>query len=122
MRNPEKYKAQLERRKVSYHANPSKHRAYLLVREYGITLDQYFAMMAEQDGKCKLCREPFGKSRGKRPALDHDHETHKVRGILHGNCNIALGMLQDSPELCGLAAECLRSHQAEAKGNLLQMA
>ena len=119
--NPEKYKEQLKRSAAAYRADPSKHRAYLLVTKYGVTLDDYFAMMASQDGKCKLCREPFGESKGKRPALDHCHETGNVRGILHANCNIALGMLRDSPAMCIQAAEYLRAHQSDSQNQILKV-
>jgi hypothetical protein len=121
MNNPEKYRVQLDRRKLTYRADPSKHRDYLLVRKYGITLDRYFEMIAEQDGRCKLCHEPFGESKAKRPALDHDHKDGKVRGILHTNCNIAIGMLEDNQKMCMQAAEYLRSFQGEESGTLLKV-
>jgi len=121
LNNPEKYRAQVERSKAAYHADPSKHRAYIMFRDYGITMDQYFHFLAEQDGKCKLCHEPFGESRGRIPVIDHDHEGRKFRGILHSNCNKAIGMLQDNPDICIKAAEYLKANQGEKKETLLRV-
>ncbi len=76
-----------------------------LQRDYGITHAQYVEMEIAQDGRCAICH--------KRPAghlhIDHDHATGKVRGLLCGNCNTALGLLQDEPHLLDRAAEYLRS-------------
>lgn len=57
--------------------------------KYGISLDEYEAMCSRQSGKCYLCnKEELG---GKRLAVDHNHETGKVRGLLCRRCNTGLG-------------------------------
>lgn len=59
-----------------------------LKRKYGITEADYDALLLAQGGVCALC----GKRPGKvRLAVDHDHTTGKVRGLLHVRCNRALG-------------------------------
>ena len=66
-----------------------------LKNNYGITLEDYDRMFAEQGGVCKVC----GRSNGSmRLCVDHDHETGKVRSLLCSQCNIALGMVKDDTE------------------------
>jgi hypothetical protein len=50
----------------------------------------YSAMLAEQDGLCAICHRPETAVRhGKAMllAVDHDHTTGAVRGLLCHNCN-----------------------------------
>lgn len=65
-------------------------RKYHLLRRYGITIEQYDAMVEAQGGLCALCRE--------RPPehVDHDHVTGAVRGVLCSCCNQGLGNFRDS--------------------------
>lgn len=59
-------------------------------------------MLAKQDGVCAACGQPETKrSSGKMVkmlAVDHDHATGKVRGLLCHNCNVALGYMEDNPD------------------------
>jgi hypothetical protein len=66
---------------------------------YGLTPEQYGAMLAEQGNACAICRSPEWPGKGNRPHVDHDHATGKVRGILCGRCNFGLGQFQDDPDL-----------------------
>ena len=75
--NPEKRKA--GNRKVSLH-------------RYGITEKDYDALLASQDGVCAICRLPPDE---KYLAVDHCHDTKRVRGLLHRTCNSGLGMFKD---------------------------
>lgn len=63
-----------------------------LKTKYGISIDDYDSMMAEQGGVCKICRglDPSGR----RLAVDHCHETGRVRGLLCPSCNTALGRIE----------------------------
>jgi len=78
-----------------------------LMKLYGITLDDYNKMFAEQDGKCFICGTHVC-STGRALAVDHDHETGKVRGLLCANCNTALGKFNDDVELLKKAIDYLR--------------
>lgn len=73
---------------------------------YGITVEQYEEMLARQDGGCAIC----GATPGLRSlAIDHDHETYVVRGLLCGSCNNGVGRFQDSPVLLRRAADYLET-------------
>lgn len=73
---------------------------------FGITVEEYAWMEHAQDRKCKICRGrcPTGKDL----AVDHDHKTGHVRGLLCTNCNQAIGKLKDSAELADKVASYLR--------------
>jgi Recombination endonuclease VII len=66
-------------------------RDYELRKKYGITIDEYEALLATQGGHCAVCPATEGLD------VDHSHETGKVRGILCGPHNRALGLLGESP-------------------------
>lgn len=79
------------RRKEREHLH-KKGRKLQLKKLYNITLEQFDILVALQSNKCAICGEELIK-----PFLDHDHRTNKIRGILCRNCNIAIGLLSDSP-------------------------
>lgn len=64
---------------------------------YGITPEQYGAMLQQQDNRCAICRSDKWPGKGSRPHVDHCHDTGKVRGLLCGKCNVALGNMDDDP-------------------------
>ncbi len=66
-----------------------------LKHDFGITLVEYEQMLADQDYKCAICKRPAGYE-GKDLAVDHDHETGSVRGLLCGKCNPMIGFSGDS--------------------------
>lgn len=64
----------------------------MIERTYRITGEQYWILLAFQSavlgnppGTCAICGRATGKT--KRLAVDHDHETGAVRGVLCGPCN-----------------------------------
>ena len=63
----------------------------------GFTREDYEALWKAQGGRCYICRR---ESRSKRLAVDHDHATGEVRGLLCADsergCNHAiLGNIRD---------------------------
>lgn len=69
---------------------------------YGVTFKEYDRMLVAQNGVCVVCGQPETRRiRGEvlRLALDHDHDTGKVRGLLCAKCNMALGCVNDDKEL-----------------------
>ena len=74
----------------------ARERAGHLRRTFGITQDDYEAMLERQNGGCAVCgREP---KPGKSLHVDHDHVTGERRGLLCFSCNAALGHLADDPK------------------------
>lgn len=69
-----------------------------LKRHFDMTPEQYDALLAEQDGKCAICRCDQCAT-GRRFAVDHNHETGAVRGLLCTNCNQGIGHFQEDPEV-----------------------
>jgi len=74
------------------------------IKTYGLTLEQYEAMVEYQDHKCKICGIPETENsldkngNPKRLSIDHDHETGQIRGLLCNPCNTALGSFRDNVE------------------------
>jgi hypothetical protein len=87
------YKAHLMRLKTPAQRS-AIWRAADLKRTFGITLAQFYQKVAEQGGKCGLCKKPFGKTRGTRPNVDHCHRTGRIRLLLCFKCNVTVGYVE----------------------------
>jgi hypothetical protein len=81
-------------------------RKYKLKVRYGITPEQYDALLEWQGGVCAICgKKPRGQAR---LAVDHDHATGEVYGLLCSKCNYRLlGVHRRDPALYTRAAEYL---------------
>ena len=79
-------------------ANPDRAAAIKLQYRYGVSLADYNAMLETQDDSCAICGRT-AEEEGQRLAVDHDHDTDEVRGLLCGNCNRAIGLFQHDPKL-----------------------
>ena len=86
--------------RVSANNDPVRARAHHLKRQYNITVEEYDAMLKQQENACAICGSstPGNSRRNTYFAVDHCHTTGKVRGLLCHKCNTALGLLQDNPE------------------------
>lgn len=73
-------------------ANKDRHRKYLLKRVYGITEDEYYAMVTAQLGCCGICSQRSDQ----RLHIDHDHQTGVVRQLLCNRCNTLVGFIEKS--------------------------
>jgi hypothetical protein len=49
---------------------------------------EYADMLADQGGSCAICREACGT--GRRLAVDHEHSSGRIRGLLCFRCNTSL--------------------------------
>ena len=81
----------------------SSRNAYLM-RKYGITEHQYECMLEMQGGGCGICGYVPGEGK-RRLAVDHDHKTGEVRGLLCYRCNRGLIWFKDKVNLYRKAAK-----------------
>jgi hypothetical protein len=106
--------AQAEWRRTHPRRTAEHYRRYRLKVDYGLTLEDYARMLAKQGGLCALCGGKRTGSNYKHLAVDHDHKTGRVRGLLCHNCNLVLGHLKDDVRLMRRAIAYLQIHAATA--------
>ena len=73
--------------------NPEKTMNTNLKMKYGITREEYFDILNKQGNKCAICGKPQ-EEHSRNFALDHNHTTNKVRGIVCDGCNYGIGFLE----------------------------
>jgi hypothetical protein len=84
-----------------YRRNKAKLKSRDFVRnckKFGLSIDQYWAMHRQQDGKCDICKQPEVSKRAgaiKNLAIDHCHKSGKIRSLLCHGCNTAIGLLRE---------------------------
>jgi hypothetical protein len=92
------------RRRLQYAAEPpppGEWRRRRLWQDYGLTLEDFAAMAARQNGLCAICRR-----RPRKPLfVDHSHRTYMLRSLLCLGCNSGLGHFGDDPALLRAAAD-----------------
>jgi hypothetical protein len=76
--------------------NKDKRKNGMLLWRFNITLEEYQVLFEAQGGVCKICNNPETAKKNKSEelrmlAVDHDHDTGKVRGLLCARCNVQLG-------------------------------
>lgn len=86
-----------------------------MLRQYGITEEEYQRLLAEQGGVCAICRQEQREKRSHPLVVDHSHEDGAVRGLLCHPCNRAIGGLKDQPLLLSRATTYLLEHPRENK-------
>jgi hypothetical protein len=105
-RYPEKYK-ESQRKTAAKHPETRKRvhakwraenkdamHGYHVKLKFGLSREEYSALLEKQGGACALCGKP--KPPQRRLLVDHCHETGKVRGLLCIGCNTAIGQLGDN--------------------------
>ena len=94
--------------------NPEKAKNADLKKHFGITLDEYCAMEAAQNGACAICgsKEEVLDKNGipRKMPVDHCHKTNKIRALLCTPCNRALGLFKDDPDVLRKAADYVEKH------------
>ena len=108
----ERYKRKTSQ-KIARSQQPAR-KAYIqnwkLENRYNITVNCYDKLLTDQKGKCKICGT---KPRKRKLAVDHCHESGKVRGLLCIKCNTAIGKLGDTYEGVMKAAKYLKDFENE---------
>lgn len=98
--------------------NPEKTKAIrrraLLKSMYGLTVEEYDAMLTAQDGKCAIC-EQLPSASQPRLFVDHNHFTGNVRGLLCSKCNFAVGLLGEDMKTVERLSAYLIRHNDETK-------
>jgi hypothetical protein len=78
-----------------------------------ITKKEYQFLAEAQSYRCKICSDQYptwSLKPARRLAVDHDHDTKKVRALLCLNCNTGLGKFKDSQSLLQKAIEYLNAN------------
>lgn len=96
-------KTHANRRAKVYRAlSPEAFKGYDLKRPYGISRKAYLQIHEMQNGCCAICAKPETlviKGVVVGLAVDHCHETGKIRGLLCKGCNQAIGLMKEDPEV-----------------------
>ena len=82
-----------------------------ILKEYGMTPEDYVRLLKAQKGSCAICGRRNHKPKHRRLDVDHDHATGETRGLLCLQCNAGLGQFGDSVERLQLAVAYLQRYQ-----------
>lgn len=82
----------------------------MLKRTYGLTPEDFDALLASQGERCAICRSDDPGTKGMWH-VDHCHDAGTVRGLLCSACNIGLGQFKDRPDVLRAAADYLEEHK-----------
>jgi len=86
-------------------------------RLYGLDIDDYEIMVGQQNNKCYIC----GQSPKKNAlAVDHDHQTGKIRKLLCSGCNHHVGIIEKGEDYLISLVRYLAEHESEMAINLLK--
>ena len=103
------------RLKESKSQSPKRKRELHLLRKFNMTLNDYDQMVERQGDKCALCpaTKPGGRHTDASWCIDHDHVSGKIRELLCNDCNMVLGIVQDSPEHLLRMVKYIFKHNAQ---------
>jgi hypothetical protein len=85
-------------------------------RLYGVTSEKYDSLLQHQCGLCAICGASADSDRNRAQGkqrqhlcVDHDHETNAVRGLICHHCNMAIGLINDSPTIASRMSAYLQA-------------
>jgi hypothetical protein len=98
-----------------HYAIRAKNRRPDILKKFGLDEQKYLSILESQNGLCAICgklEETLSASgnKVKHLAVDHDHKTQVVRGLLCARCNKMLGLAKDSPYIFAEASIYLLKH------------
>jgi hypothetical protein len=87
-------------------------RRWHIKKRYGISIEEFDAILAQQGGVCAICGQDEPDAHGRtgtkfKLSIDHCHDSNEIRGILCNRCNRAIGLLNDDVDLLKKAIEYL---------------
>jgi hypothetical protein len=94
----------------------SSRRAHLK-RMFGMTLEEYNEKLFSQEGVCEICKKFKVHSNHNFLAVDHCHNTNKIRGLLCYACNSGLGHFADNEEILNNAIKYLNKYKNNSNEN-----
>jgi hypothetical protein len=83
---------------------PNKNREQKLKKHYGMSEQDYNALLEKQEGRCAICNNY------RKLVVDHCHQYGTVRALLCSNCNSAIGLLAENPFTIKAAAAYVEAH------------
>lgn len=107
-REAEKARSRAKYQKTRRH---NRSQEYYWITRYGLTPGQWDQMAYDQGYRCAICPTEFAALGPRQVHVDHNHATGKIRGLLCGSCNRALGYFKDRPDVLEKAARYLEKHQ-----------
>jgi hypothetical protein len=72
-------------------------REFDIAKKYNISVEEYRSLFEKQNNRCAICGQKC--TTNKRLAVDHDHITKKIRGLLCLFCNTGIGKFKDDINL-----------------------
>lgn len=93
--------------------NKERFKTNQLKYRYGISSEEYEEKLKNQQNKCAICFEEETtscKDSLRKLAVDHNHITGKVRDLLCGRCNTALGLLKENKEVLKAMLNYMEKH------------
>lgn len=100
--NPEKNKMRCKQYRIE---KPDRHAIYGIRSLYKVSLIEAAQLFERKKHGCEACGSHT------KPAIDHNHTTGTVRGVLCQGCNLAVGYSYENPATLRALANYLESHQ-----------
>lgn len=96
---------------------PVQEKSRALRDSFNLSLDDYNEMLESQKGKCAICNQPEAQMRNgklKALAVDHNHKSGSIRGLLCSDCNTGIGKLKEDKNILLSAVRYLDKHSEQS--------
>jgi hypothetical protein len=97
LRRPECISCNLKYQRSRY--NPLRKKAEHLKSLYGITLEEFYSKLEEQNYKCAICEIDTPSGNGSNFYVDHNHTTGQIRSLLCHHCNMLIGHAKEDKKI-----------------------